>query len=116
MLLGLPTSIADASVGVLGRGCHWPVDRKSGIVRFAFTANTTSPIGNPMARAQTHAMPLPRLPVGTIELACVPCLRQCHRLAAAWYAACGSNRPMLMLFAAESRCRPFSSESVNAAF
>ena len=29
-------------------------------------------IGRPSARAQTHAMPLPRLPVGTIEPAVVP--------------------------------------------
>src|SRR5690606_41855224 len=49
-----------------GRGRYSPVERKSGIVRFAFTANTISRIGIPIAFAQTHATPLPRLPVGTI--------------------------------------------------
>jgi hypothetical protein len=42
-------------------------------------------------------------------------VRQCHKLAAAWYAACGRSRPMLMLFAALKRWRVRKTGSVKAA-
>src|SRR5204862_384145 len=51
MLLGSPTSMAEASVATLGRGRHSPLARKSGTVRLALCASTTSPIGSPMRRS-----------------------------------------------------------------
>ena len=64
MFEGLPTSIAEAGVATLGRGCQTPVSRKSGTVRLALWASRMSPIGSPSLRAQTQATTLPRLPLG----------------------------------------------------
>ena len=68
MLLGLPTSMAEARVGTLARGRHSPVSRKSGTVRLALCASTMRPIGRPSLRAQTQATELPRLPLGNDEV------------------------------------------------
>jgi hypothetical protein len=72
MLLGSPTSIAEASVAMLGRGCHAPLARKSGTVRLALCASSTSPIGSPTRRAHRQATALPRLPLGTMKEAGSP--------------------------------------------
>jgi hypothetical protein len=82
-LLGLPTSIADASVATLGRGCQTPLDRYSGTARLAFEASTISPIGRPISRAQMQASALPRLPVGMMKLGALPSRSARARLAAA---------------------------------
>ncbi len=67
MLLGSPTSIADASVWTLGRGSHLSVSKYSLIVRLALVARMIGPIGKPISRAMTQASALPRLPVGTMN-------------------------------------------------
>ncbi len=64
ILLGFPTSMAEASVAMLGRGRHTPVCRKSGTVRLMLCAKTMRAMGKPSARAQTAANALPRLPAG----------------------------------------------------
>ena len=83
MLLGSPTSMAEASVAMLGRGCHAPLARKSGTVRLALCASTTSPIGMPVWRAHRQASALPRLPLGTMNDARSPWARHTPKLAAA---------------------------------
>ena len=83
MFDGLPTSIADASVVTLGRGCQSPPSRNSVTARFSFVASTMSPIGRPASRAHTPAVTLPRLPDGTMKFALRPSRRQTSRLAAA---------------------------------
>src|SRR5215218_2829719 len=80
ILLGLPTSIADASVATLGRGCHCPVLRYSGTVTLALVARTTSLMGKPTLRAHRQAATLPRLPDGTINLGARPARRHSARL------------------------------------
>ena len=78
MLLGEPTSMADASVGMLARGCHSPLCRKSGTARLALCASTMRPIGRPILRAQTQATELPRLPLGMTKFG-ADAVRAMHR-------------------------------------
>ncbi len=80
MLLGSPTSIAFASVAMLGRGRHSPLSRKSGTGRLRLCASTMSPMGSPSFRAQKHATAFPRLPVGMMNDAGSPVARQIARL------------------------------------
>ena len=80
---GEPTSMAEASVGMLARGCHCPFARKSGTARLALCASTMRPIGRPILRAQTQATELPRLPLGIRKLGATPCSRCTARLVAA---------------------------------
>ena len=63
-LLGFPTSIAEASVAILGRTRSVPSAKKSGTVRLALCAKTIRSIGAPMRRAQRHAVAFPKLPLG----------------------------------------------------
>jgi hypothetical protein len=68
MLLGLPTSIAEAKVGNVGLGDHSFVAKKSGIVLLALVAKIIRSIGNPISLAIKQAKALPRFPVGIIKL------------------------------------------------
>ncbi len=79
-LLGLPTSMAEASVATLARGCSTPVLRNSGTVALALCASTMRSIGKPMRRAHRQAAALPRLPLGMMYDALSPVCARSARL------------------------------------
>ena len=77
------TLVCLMAVALLALGTQSPDSRKSGMVVLACVAKRTCAIGKPMRRAQIHANPLPRFPVGTIKLLAWPVFRKCSRLALA---------------------------------
>ena len=62
---GLPTSMAEASVGMLGRGRHSPVAQEIGHRAIGVVRQNDAPDRETRrARAHTAAKALPRLPAG----------------------------------------------------
>jgi hypothetical protein len=81
MLLGLPTSIAVATVLTVGCGAHSAPPAKAVMAGFALVARTISRIGTPIRRAHMAAAAFPRLPLGTMKPGSAP-WRRIHSVAA----------------------------------